>query len=190
MFGDLRMPPPGYDDVADALGVVVLLEVRHLADHLGVSYRPSSVAPRTFDQVRIEYHMARLTGTPFRVPAADTQLFRQSHINHALHFWHDLVHLGLDADFSLAGRRQVTNHHLVVLRHCYGLTPVSPVARLLRTDSFDRHLCWFLTGHQPLDEQRFAGTVLGGGVELAIDTERYYQRQLPGFGESLRSVGG
>lgn len=173
MHAKVTALPRPISDAAETVSAIALLEAADVRRRVGFTFQLTTDAPETFEALRMHWRASLSTGQPLPVSSlhCDRTIFRREHINHVVRFWHDSLHVELDAGFSLTGEQAVAERQQQVIGGIYGLPENSLVRRLMWVDSFGQALCAERIGHFPADQRRFDLRALIYGLDEAIRLE-------------------
>jgi hypothetical protein len=139
---------------------------------LGLRWRASETAPRTFEDLEVEYRVCLLTGTPMRVSSmfSENTVYDSPRTNHAARFWHDTNHVLLGYTFCFEHEVELACRQLEALR-AEGFGARSLEHRLLHADTFGQIICEATIGRFPHNQRRFDYWCVTDGVDEAVAYE-------------------
>lgn len=117
---------------------------------LNVHYEEAEDAPEDWESVRKQF----IPGKVVKVAkeGLETSLFGAGY-EYALRFWHDALHVVLDADFSTAGELRVALRHLEETEAEFGKGSLE--ANIIAADAFGQTLFYRLQGGFVADQAQF-----------------------------------
>jgi hypothetical protein len=139
---------------------------------LDFTWRAAATAPFTFDALQREFHLARVTGLPFRVrdSSLSESVYSSPATELASRFWHDTRHVWLGAPFTLEGEFAVASCQLARLQLA-GYEPDSVEYRLLEADTLGQAIYYSRCGRFPASARRFALRCLESDLADAVSAE-------------------
>lgn len=159
--------------LGEQLGCFATLKAGELAEQLGFGWAPLPKAPSNFRQVVEAFSISVSTGQPFPVSDlyCEDTIYPRPESSWAFRLWHDMTHVHLSADFSLAGELSVSLDQIRAFRSA-GYEQPTAEYQLLQADTIGQTLCFDRTGHFPVNQLLFAARCLEHGIASAIELER------------------
>lgn len=155
------------------LSAFILVKAEETRKNVGFRWVGIPDAPATYEDLVAQYRHCRHTGNPLPVSnqhCHDTIYWSGARVNMNLRYWHDVMHVNLELDFSLEGELELGHFHLEQLRAA-GYSRDSLEYRILDADMNGQTILVNLTGKFPKNQFIFVTDVLDNGLSNAIYNE-------------------
>lgn len=136
-----------------------------------VRIHPRRDAPDTYPDLVQAWALARASGVlPVFDGASDFTIYTDSFVNIEARFWHDMVHLEHDLNFTLDDELEVCEIQRHDLQRAgFGLT--SWESKMLWADLSGQAVCANRLHRFPVDQKAFVTTAIHDGIDAAIEQE-------------------
>lgn len=134
-----------------------------LAQHGYVGVAAVEDAPNSYTQLTKAYY-SRSHGNRFLVwnGASETSVYNGCRVNYLFRAWHDLLHIELEAQFDEEGEYRCANYQ------CSHSSLTDLERQIIWIDIVDQFRFEKLTGEFPVDQKKFAYTVITQGFDAAV----------------------
>lgn len=139
-------------------------------DRLGFSWEARDDAPDTYDKLTLAFTESVLTGEPLPVATVNVtpSIFLSTEANYAMRFWHDVTHVGMNADFGFLDEMKVAKAHLAALCDA-GMPEGSRAWQMLRADTVGQNYVYVMTGGGFVPDQlAFAYRAMAVNLPFAV----------------------
>lgn len=131
----------------------------------GWSYLTSSEAPESYKELKQTTHDKCIIIADY---GCENTIYSDPIYNHLFRFWHDVLHLVHDCNFSKEGESKVASYHLK-MAETRGLSPLA--LRILNAETNGQVAYYFARKAFVVNQEAFIKSCLQHGINKAIRVE-------------------
>jgi hypothetical protein len=161
-----------YERARRNVGVLAKVKAKEAAIELGFGWVGTPDAPNIYEDLVAAHERSRTYGVPLPISNSfcDNSVYGSVENNIALRYWHDTCHIRTGLTFALPDELALGLYHLWQVEDA-GFKRESLEWRIIQMDLVGQNHFIGITGHFPMNQERFVRTAIFDGLDEAILAE-------------------
>ncbi len=163
-----KWTPAQRDYARERLTKFMIHKAHKVKRKLGFGYVESPFAPQSFAELCAEFAGSQMEckALPVYSEACDNTIYINKEGNWAFRYWHDTLHVMLDADYSQYGECIVAMRHLREIGDTFGYS--SPEFLMVNADTLGQVEYYARNNRFPTNQLKFVESYCSFGPEIAV----------------------